>query len=501
MSYCSECKKYYDESFLFCPIHRTDLIRQTPETELINSIQNRILAAENSLELFSQLTQVMTKVLGAKIFTLYLYDPINSQLTLKAATGIPDNLINTLSYSIEENINKKFVTSWLFETGDKLFSDDIRKIKYDFSKRKFISDLSINKCYHGKYVCDYYKNVNIAYENINPVSFMGAGLMRPETNEKLGVIKAELKMGEDNDQCFEAFSEKDIRIFNAIIPSISLAIHISQRIEEIKVLRDKFENAVNIIMRVFLETLKVKDQFTFSHSKRVAKYASILGESFFQERSLESAMLKAGSLLHDLGKKNIRRDILQKTGPLSHNEMNEIKLHPESGVGIYYEQFKDSYDDLSWLFILLLHHSSKDERRSYPQTLSKGNTWCNTFVKAFGLNPDKDIYSQLESLRGKMYQNYNKNVKHIYNYKDEFELDQKYANLKLMIDIVRVSDCVDAGSQIRPYQFDPKDFQINVTELLRSPKGEFEPRVLDALSDKVEIMREVCNKQEFDVVY
>ena len=181
--------------------------------------------------------------------------------------------------------------------------------------------------------------------------------------------------------------------------------------------------------------------------------------------------------------------------------MNEIKLHPEAGVGIYFEQFKDSLDDLSWLFIILLHHSSRDEKKCYPQVLSKGNNWCHLFVKSYGLNPDEDIYTQLERIRGGIYKVYNERGKPIYSYKNDYELDHRYDNLKLMIDIVRVVDCIDAGSEIRPYQFEPKDFEINVTEMLRAPKGEYDPRVLESLEQNVDLMKEACEKNQFDLTY
>ena len=52
---------------------------------------------------------------------------------------------------------------------------------------------------------------------------MGAGLVRPGTQEKLGVIKAELKVkeGEGESIVFDKFSEREIRIFKSIVPTIA----------------------------------------------------------------------------------------------------------------------------------------------------------------------------------------------------------------------------------------------------------------------------------------
>ena len=370
---------------------------------MIMSLENRILGSENHADLFTELTEIMTKELSAKIFTLYLYDPISHELVLRAATGIPDEFIGHLSYEIKNQKKiRYYVTSWLFEQGKQFYTDDIKKIKYDSIEQSFILDKANNdKCYSGNYVSEYYSQVPVPYHSIPFVSFMGAGLVRPGTQEKLGVIKAELKVkeGEGESIVFDKFSEREIRIFKSIVPTIALGVYLAQRMEEIKLLRNSFEKAINIIVKVYLETLSIKDSFTYHHSLHTAKYASVLGFEFFTAKTHEMTILMAGALLHDLGKKNIDTKILQKVGRLDENEKKELELHPEKGVSIYYEQFHESLDDLSWLFIPLLHHTSRDANRSYPSCLNTRKDWCHNFVSAFGLDPANDIYNQLERER------------------------------------------------------------------------------------------------------
>ena len=99
MGYCKEDKENWPDKFVHCPTCGKPLIRPGDEAKLIMSLENRILGSENHADLFTELTEIMTKELSAKIFTLYLYDPISHELVL--ATGIPDEFIGHLSYEIK----------------------------------------------------------------------------------------------------------------------------------------------------------------------------------------------------------------------------------------------------------------------------------------------------------------------------------------------------------------------------------------------------------------
>lgn len=69
----------------------------------------------------------------------------------------------------------------------------------------------------------------------------------------------------------------------------------------------------------------------FLHSANVANLVSKIGHSLpFTKADRETAII--GALLHDVGKMFIRREIIDKPGPLTENEWGEIKKHPWLGA-------------------------------------------------------------------------------------------------------------------------------------------------------------------------
>jgi len=79
--------------------------------------------------------------------------------------------------------------------------------------------------------------------------------------------------------------------------------------------------------------IDAKDRTTQRHIRRVQAYAVELGRSMgISEAELEA--LKAGSLLHDIGKLAVPEHILCKPGPLTPEETEKMRIHPRIGVEI-----------------------------------------------------------------------------------------------------------------------------------------------------------------------
>lgn len=79
--------------------------------------------------------------------------------------------------------------------------------------------------------------------------------------------------------------------------------------------------------------IDAKDRTTQRHIRRVQAYAVALGRYMgLAEPELEA--LKAGSLLHDIGKLAVPEHILCKPGPLTPEETEKMRIHPRIGVEI-----------------------------------------------------------------------------------------------------------------------------------------------------------------------
>jgi putative nucleotidyltransferase with HDIG domain len=76
--------------------------------------------------------------------------------------------------------------------------------------------------------------------------------------------------------------------------------------------------------------LEERDQ-TQGHGARVGALAEPVARRLGWD-SERLAALRLGALLHDVGKVSVRTDVLRKPGPLTLDELTEIRTHPRAGA-------------------------------------------------------------------------------------------------------------------------------------------------------------------------
>jgi len=81
-------------------------------------------------------------------------------------------------------------------------------------------------------------------------------------------------------------------------------------------------DAVEQLLKIFLS----KDIYTYRHSKRVFKYAAQFSEKLLLSEH-EKRTLILGALIHDIGKLEVPRDIINKEGKLAPHEWEIMKKH------------------------------------------------------------------------------------------------------------------------------------------------------------------------------
>jgi HD-GYP domain-containing protein (c-di-GMP phosphodiesterase class II) len=79
------------------------------------------------------------------------------------------------------------------------------------------------------------------------------------------------------------------------------------------------------------EAIEARDPYTRGHSVRVARMARVVGIRLGCNES-QLARLSLGGALHDVGKLVVSEAILNKPGPLTDEEMAEVREHPEIGA-------------------------------------------------------------------------------------------------------------------------------------------------------------------------
>jgi putative nucleotidyltransferase with HDIG domain len=119
-------------------------------------------------------------------------------------------------------------------------------------------------------------------------------------------------------------------------------------------------------VRALTSAIDAKDPYTHGHSERVARVAVCIAlEMGLDKELLDTIYL--GGLLHDIGKIGIDDNILKKAGPLSPEEHDHIKKHPQLGYDIL-----SGVTQLQKILPIVLHHHEAWDGTGYPHGL-QGN--------------------------------------------------------------------------------------------------------------------------------
>jgi len=110
--------------------------------------------------------------------------------------------------------------------------------------------------------------------------------------------------------------------------------------------------------------IDAKDQVTHEHVRRVQIYAEGLGRLFnLPEAEIEA--LRAGALLHDIGKLGVPDHILNKPGKLTPAEFEKMKIHTTIGARIL-ERVRFPYPVVP----IVRYHHERWDGKGYPEGLS-----------------------------------------------------------------------------------------------------------------------------------
>jgi putative nucleotidyltransferase with HDIG domain len=111
------------------------------------------------------------------------------------------------------------------------------------------------------------------------------------------------------------------------------------------------------------QALDARDRYTESHSIRVSELSGRLGEHL-ELGDRECELIRTAGSLHDLGKIGIRDDILNKPGPLSEEEWEIMRRHPDIGADMIVE-----HSALAEVAPIVRHHHERWDGTGYPAGL------------------------------------------------------------------------------------------------------------------------------------
>jgi len=108
--------------------------------------------------------------------------------------------------------------------------------------------------------------------------------------------------------------------------------------------------------------LEARDPYTHGHSRRVARYSTLIAKRMGLPAK-EVARIRAAAAIHDVGKVEIPREVLSKSGRLNDEEFELIKRHPVEGA-----RMVAALEDEE-LTRIVRHHHERLDGKGYPDRL------------------------------------------------------------------------------------------------------------------------------------
>ncbi len=153
-------------------------------------------------------------------------------------------------------------------------------------------------------------------------------------------------------------------------------------------------------LSIDLLDLRSFDEYTYRHSVNVAVYATAVAKYMGMEGKELVQMAQAG-LCHDLGKRKIPQNILNKPGRLSDIEFNEIKNHPRYS----FDMLSKNHEIPSVVRQAVLCHHENENGSGYPtgkdgselSLMAKILHAVDTYDALISKKPYKDPYTPAEA--------------------------------------------------------------------------------------------------------
>lgn len=149
--------------------------------------------------------------------------------------------------------------------------------------------------------------------------------------------------------------------FSKPFNSIELTTKIRSLIK-LRKLQDELENSEDIILTLAI-AIEAKDPYTKGHSERVGSFSAEFAR-FIGLSEKDVINVKKGGILHDIGKIGLNETILHKKSPLSGEEIEVIRRHPEVGMEIV-----KPLHSLRQILPIIRHHHERWDGKGFPDGL------------------------------------------------------------------------------------------------------------------------------------
>ena len=144
-----------------------------------------------------------------------------------------------------------------------------------------------------------------------------------------------------------------------------LSVAVRARLERRRITQRFDTREANIQMALMLANIiEARDRYTRGHLERVQRAAFRMAQALHWDAE-RMVILEFGTLLHDIGKIMISRQILNKPGKLSETEWEILHRHPEMGT-----QMVSRISHLRETTSYILYHHERWDGQGYPTGLA-----------------------------------------------------------------------------------------------------------------------------------
>jgi len=160
------------------------------------------------------------------------------------------------------------------------------------------------------------------------------------------------------------FVSTDVDLCRALSHEIGLALANARLHESVKRSNEELAWAYDATLEGWSLALEMRDDETRGHAHRVSTLAVDLAQAVGMSDQ-DIVHLKRGAFLHDIGKMVVPDAILHKPGPLTEDEWNVMRRHPESA-----RDFLAKIEYLKPALDIPYSHHERWDGSGYPQGLS-----------------------------------------------------------------------------------------------------------------------------------
>lgn len=145
------------------------------------------------------------------------------------------------------------------------------------------------------------------------------------------------------------------RLFRRLDARVDL-VHVNGRVIAL-------ESTYLAVVKAWGRSIESRDTYSFGHAERVARQAVALARLIGLDAQEQTTIL-LGSYIHDLGMVRVPHEILRKAGPLSHDEMMTMRMHPIWGLELL------ANVDFPWdIKAIVRSHHERYDGTGYPDRL------------------------------------------------------------------------------------------------------------------------------------